>query len=277
MLFAPATYYARRSRPESARRRQDEVLKPEIKRVYDASLDGVYGAKKVWKQLRREGFAVARCTIERLMKELGLSGVQKGRRYKVTTIVNDALQRPSDLVDRHFVASAPNRLWVADLTYVKSHSGWVYVAFIIDVFSRFIVGWQVSNSLRSDLAIDALEMAIFARGDDLAGLVHHSDRGVQYLSIRYSERLDEAGAVASVGSKGDSYDNALAESFNSLYKSELIHRKGPWRNVEHVEWATLNYVDWFNNRRIHESLDYVPPVEFEAHYYGSNESESLAV
>ena len=277
MQFAPATYYARRSRPESARRRQDEVLKPEIKRVYDASLDGVYGAKKVWKQLRREGFAVARCTIERLMKELGLSGVQKGRRYKVTTIGDESLQRPSDLVDRHFVASAPNRLWVADLTYVKSHSGWVYVAFIIDVFSRFIVGWQVSNSLRSDLAIDALEMAIFARGDDLAGLVHHSDRGVQYLSIRYSERLDEAGAVASVGSKGDSYDNALAESFNSLYKSELIHRKGPWRNVEHVEWATLNYVDWFNNRRIHESLDYVPPVEFEAHYYGSNESESLAV
>jgi len=211
------------------------------------------------------------------MKEMGLSGVQKGRRYKVTTIGNDALQRPSDLVDRQFVADAPNRLWVADLTYVKSHSGWVYVAFIIDVFSRFIVGWQVSNSLRSDLAIDALEMAIFARGDDLAGLVHHSDRGVQYLSIRYSERLDEAGAVASVGSKGDSYDNALAESFNSLYKSELIHRKGPWRNVEHVEWATLNYVDWFNNRRIHESLGYVPPVEFEDHYYGPNESESLAV
>ena len=187
LQFAPATYYARRSRPESARRRQDEVLKPEIKRVYDASLDGVYGAKKVWKQLRREGFAVARCTIERLMKELGLSGVQKGRRYKVTTIVNDALQRPSDLVDRHFVASAPNRLWVADLTYVKSHSGWVYVAFIIDVFSRFIVGWQVSNSLRSDLAIDALEMAIFARGDDLAGLVHHSDRGVQGEFNRLSQ------------------------------------------------------------------------------------------
>ena len=211
------------------------------------------------------------------MNELGLSGVQKGRRYKVTTIGDESLQRPSDLVDRQFVADAPNRLWVADLTYVKSHSGWVYVAFIIDVFSRFIVGWQVSNSLRSDLAIDALEMAIFARGADLAGLVHHSDRGVQYLSIRYSERLDEAGAVASVGSKGDSYDNALAESFNSLYKSELIHRKGPWRNVEHVEWATLNYVDWFNNRRIHESLDYVPPFELEAHYYGWNRSESLAV
>jgi putative transposase len=252
-------------------------LKPEIQRVYDASLDGVYGAKKVWKQLNREGVRVARCTVERLMNELGLSGVQKGRRYKVTTIGDESLQRPSDLVDRHFVADAPNRLWVADLTYVKTHSGWTYVAFIIDVFSRCIVGWQVSNSLRSDLAIDALEMAIFARGDDLAGLVHHSDRGVQYLSIRYSERLDEAGAVASVGSKGDSYDNALAESFNSLFKSELIYRKGPWRNVEHVEWATLNYVDWFNNRRIHESLGYVPPVEFEAHYHGSNESESLAV
>ena len=277
LQFAPATYYAIRVRPESARARRDDALKPEIQRVYDASLDGVYGAKKVWKQLNREGFSVARCTTERLMKELGLSGVQKGRRYKVTTIGDDALQRPSDLVDRHFVAAAPNRLWVADLTYVKSHSGWVYVAFIIDVFSRFIVGWQVSNSLRSDLAIDALEMAIFARGDDLVGLVHHSDRGVQYLSIRYSERLDEAGAVASVGSKGDSYDNAMAESFNSLYKSELIHRKGPWRNVEHVEWATLNYVDWFNNRRIHESLGYVPPVEFEDHYHGSNESESLAV
>jgi putative transposase len=277
LQFAPATYYARRARPESARAQRDEELKLEIQRVYDASLDGVYGAKKVWKQLRREGFSVARCTVERLMKEMKLSGVQKGRRYKVTTIGDDSLHRPSDLVDRHFVADAPNRLWVADLTYVKSHSGWVYVAFIIDVFSRFIVGWQVSNSLRSDLAIDALEMAIFARGDDLVGLVHHSDRGVQYLSIRYSERLDEAGAVASVGSRGDSYDNALAEAFNSLYKSELIHRKGPWRNVEHVEWATLNYVDWFNNRRIHESLGYVPPVEFEAHYDGPNESESLAV
>jgi putative transposase len=275
--FAPATYYAIHSRRESARARRDEALKSEITRVYDASLDGVYGAKKVWKQLRREGFAVARCTVERLMKELGLSGVKKGRPYKKTTVGDEALHRPSDLVDRHFVADAPNRLWVADLTYVKSHSGWVYVAFIIDVFSRFIVGWQVSNSLRSDLAIDALEMAIFARGDDLAGLVHHSDRGVQYLSIRYSERLDEAGAVASVGSRGDSYDNAMAESFNSLYKSELIHRKGPWRNVEQVEWATLNYVDWFNNRRIHESLDYVPPVEFEDHYYGTDESESLAV
>jgi putative transposase len=164
-----------------------------------------------------------------------------------------------------------------DLTYVKSHSGWVYFAFIIDVFSRAFIGWQVSNSLRSDLAIDALEMAIFARSDDLEGLIHHSDRGVQNLSIRHSERLHDAGAVASVGSRGDSYDNAMAESFNSLYKSELIYLKGPWRNFEHVEWATLNYVDWFNHRRNHESLDYVPLVEFEAHYYDTNESESLPV
>ena len=212
------------------------------------------------------------------MNEEGLSGARRGRQFKRTTVSDENQHRPSDLVSRQFTAPAPNRLWVADLTYVKTYSGWAYVAFIIDVFSRFIVGWQTSTSLRSDLAIDALEMAIYSRnGHDLTGLVHHSDRGVQYLSIRYSERLGDADIVASVGSKGDSYDNALAESFNGLYKTELIHRQGPWRNVEHVEWATLNYVDWFNNRRIHESLDYVPPVEFEAHYYETNESESLAV
>lgn len=251
---------------------------PEILRVYESNNDGVYGAKKVWKQLNREHVSVAHCTVRRLMKAEGLSGARRGRQFKLTTISDEHQHRPSDLVDRQFVAAAPNRLWVADLTYVKTHTGWVYVAFIIDVFSRAIVGWQISTSLRSDLAIDALEMAIYSRnGRDLSALIHHSDRGVQYLSIRYSERLGEAEIVASVGSKGDSYDNALAESFNGLYKTELIHRKGPWRNVEHVEWATLNYVDWFNNRRIHGSLDYVPPVEFEAHYYDSNESESLPV
>ncbi len=212
------------------------------------------------------------------MKTEGLTGARRGRQFKLTTISDENQYRPGDLVDRQFTALAPNRLWVADLTYVKTHSGWVYVAFIIDVFSRFIVGWQISTSLRSDLAIDALEMAIYARnGHDLTGLVHHSDRGVQYLSIRYSERLGDADIVASVGSKGDSYDNALAESFNGLYKTEMIHRQGPWRNVEHVEWATLNYVDWFNNQRIHEALNYVPPIEFEAHYYEANESESLTV
>ena len=278
MQFAPSTYYGAKSRPRCARSRRDEVLDGEIQRVHDESFDGCYGHKKVWKQLNREGITVANCTVRRLMRARGLSGVRRGRHFKVTTITDDTQARPSDLVDRQFVAPAPNRLWVADLTYVKTHTGWVYVAFIIDVFSRAIVGWQISTSLRSDLAIDALEMAIYSRNaHDLAGLVHHSDRGVQYLSIRYSERLGEAEIVASVGSKGDSYDNALAESFNGLYKSELIHRKGPWRNVEHVEWATLNYVSWFNNRRIHESLDYVTPLEFEAHYYGSDESERLAV
>ena len=278
MQFAPSTYYATKDRAPSARQVSDAALKPEILRVHESNCDGVYGAKKVWKQLQREGIVVAHCTVRRLMKGEGLSGARRGRQFKLTTISDENQHRPSDLVDRQFVAPAPNRLWVADLTYVKTHSGWVYVAFIIDVFSRFIVGWQISTSLRSDLAIDALEMAIYSRNArDLSNLIHHSDRGVQYLSIRYSERLGEAEIVASVGSKGDSYDNALAESFNGLYKTELIHRKGPWRNVEHVEWATLNYVDWFNNRRIHESLDYVPPVEFEAHYYGSNESESLPV
>jgi putative transposase len=278
LQFAPSTYYATLTRPASQRALRDETLRPEILRVHQSNCDGVYGAKKIWKQLHREGVTVANCTVRRLMKEEGLTGARRGRQFKLTTISDENQHRPSDLVDRQFVATAPNRLWVADLTYVKTHRGWTYVAFIIDVFSRAIVGWQASTSLRSDLAIDALEMAIYARNDhDLSGLVHHSDRGVQYLSIRYSERLGEAEIVASVGSKGDSYDNALAESFNGLYKTELIHRKGPWRNVEHVEWATLNYVDWFNNRRIHESLDYVPPVEFEAHYYDSNESDRLAV
>jgi putative transposase len=278
LQFAPSTYYATKSRGKSARSVRDEELKLQIKRVFDESFDGCYGHKKVWKQLNREGVAVANCTVRRLMREMGFSGVRRGRHYKVTTRSDDRQHRPSDLVDRQFTASAPNRLWVADLTYVKTFTGWVYVAFIIDVFSRAIVGWQISTSLRSDLAIDALEMAIYARNShDLSGLVHHSDRGVQYLSIRYSERLGEAEIVASVGSRGDSYDNALAESFNGLYKAELIHRKGPWRNVEHVEWATLNYISWFNNRRIHESLDYVTPIEFESRYHDFDESERLAV
>ena len=278
MQFAPSTYYDIVTREPSARSLRDEVLKPEIVLVHESNCDGVYGAKKIWKQLHREGIEVANCTVRRLMKEEGLSGARRGRLFKVTTISDENQHRPSDLVERQFVAPAPNRLWVADLTYVKTHTGWVYVAFIIDVFSRIIVGWQASTSLRSDLALDALEMAIYARNKTgLAGLVHHNDRGVQYLSIRYAERLGEAEIVASVGSKGDSYDNALAESFNGLYKTELIYRQGPWRNVEHVEWETLKYVDWFNNRRIHESLDYVPPVEFEAAYYDSGESESLPV
>ena len=234
----------------------------------------VYGADKIWAQLNRENVAVARCTVERLMRDMGLSGARRGRQYKVTTTTDDRLERPADLVDRQFKASAPNRLWVADLTYVKTHSGWVYVAFIIDVYSRMVVGWQASRSLRSDLAIDALEMAVWNRqraGQDLTGLKHHSDRGVQYLSISYSERLADNEIVASVGSKGDSYDNALAESFNGLCKWELIYPQGPWRGLDDVEFATMTYVDWFNHRRVHSGItddaSYTTPAEHETAFY----------
>ncbi len=270
--IAPSTYYGAKARPPSARAVRDEELKVEIVRVYEENLS-VYGADKVWAQLNREDIAVARCTVERLMRELGISGARRGRPWVRTTVGDGRLDRPADLVERKFRAPAPNHLWVADLTYVKTHSGWVYVAFIIDVFSRMIVGWQANSSLRSDLAIDALEMAVWNRqraGADLDGLVHHSDRGVQYLSIRYSERLAANDIVASVGSKGDSYDNALAESFNGLYKWELIYRHGPWRGLDDVEFVTLTYVDWFNQRRLHGEIaehGYVTPADFEAAYY----------
>jgi putative transposase len=271
--IAPNTYFVAKKRPPAARTVRDGYLKAEISRVHGANLE-VYGADKIWAQLNREGIRVARCTVERLMRELGLSGARRGRAYKVTTHSDDRQHRPADLVDRKFVAPAPNRLWVADLTYVKTHGGWVYAAFIIDVYSRMVVGWQISNSLRSDLAIDALEMAVWNRtraGQVLDGLVHHSDRGVQYLSIRYSERLDENDIVASVGSRGDSYDNAMAEAFNSLYKWELIYPRGPWTGLDDVEYATLGYIDWFNHRRLHgeitEDNTYVTPAEFEAAYY----------
>ena len=242
--------------------------------MWAASMDGVYGADKVWAQLNKEGIPVARCTIERLMRRMGLSGARRGKAFKVTTRFDVRQHRPADLVERNFKAPAPNRLWVADLTYVKTHSGWVYAAFVIDVYSRMVVGWQISPSLRSDLAIDALEMAIWNRtraGQPLDGLVHHSDRGVQYLSIRYGERLADNDIVASVGSRGDSYDNAMAEAFNGLYKWELIHRLGPWRGLDDVEYATMDYIDWFNTRRLHGEITddntYVTPAEFEALYY----------
>lgn len=271
--IAPNTYWVAKRRGPSARAQRDAELVVEIRRVYAENLL-VYGADKVWAQLNREGIRVARCTVERLMRADGLTGARRGKAFKVTTTPGDEALRPADLVEREFTAPAPNRLWVADLTYVKTHSGWVYVAFIIDVFSRFVVGWQASTSLRSDLAIDALEMAVWNRqrdGADLSQLVHHSDRGVQYLSVRYSERLADNAIVASVGSKGDSYDNALAESFNGLYKWELIHRQGPWRGLDDVEFATLTYVDWFNHRRLHSGItddaSYVTPAEHEATYY----------
>jgi putative transposase len=276
LQFAPATYYANKGRVPSPRAMRDDELKGEITRVWTENRR-VYGADKVWRQLHRQGVAVARCTVERLMRGLGIRGVVRGKTVR-TTWPAAASERPADLVERDFRAPAPNRLWVADLTYVKTHSGWVYVAFIIDVFSRYVVGWQASNSLRTDLALDALEMAIWLRrGSDLAGLVHHSDRGVQYLSIRYTERLAEAGVVTSVGSRGDSYDNAVAESFHGLFKAELIHLKGPWRGLDDVEFETLDYIDWFNHRRLHGEIGMVPPAEFEAAFYHQQATAPIAV
>ena len=268
--IAPSTYHEQKAReadpsklPERAVR--DANLCEQIERVWKDNL-GVYGVRKVWRQLKREGVEVARCTVARLMRQMGLEGARRGRRFKKTTVVDEAADRPLDLVDRDFTASRPNQLWVADLTYVPTWVGFAYVAFITDVFSRKIVGWRVSNSLRSDLALDALEQALHARSD-LEGLVHHSDRGVQVLSIRYSERLAKARIEPSVGSVGDSYDNALAETINGLYKTEIIWPNGPWRSLEEVEFATLEWVDWFNNRRLFEPIGYMPPVEFEQLYY----------
>lgn len=271
--IAPNTYWVAKKRPPSARAVRDGELKEQIARVHAENLS-VYGADKIWAQLNREGTRVARCTVERLMRDLGLSGARRGRAFKVTTRSDERQHRPDDLVAREFKAPAPNRLWVADITYVRTFEGWVYVAFIIDVYSRMVVGWQISKSLRTDLALDALEMAVWNRtrdGRSLDGLTHHSDRGVQYLAVRYSERLAENDIVASVGSKGDSYDNAMAESFNSLFKWELIYPQGPWRSLDDVEFATLGYIDWFNHRRLHGEITtdntYVTPAESEAAYY----------
>jgi putative transposase len=263
--IAPSTYHAAKRRLPSARALRDEELKVDIRRVHEDNF-GVYGARKVWRQLHREGIGVARCTVERLMGELGLQGVRRGKTHRTTT-PGETTARPADLVERDFSATRPNQLWVADLTYVATWSGFVYVAFVIDAFSRFLVGWQASRSLRTDLALDALEMAIWRRQARLEGLVHHSDRGGQYLSIRYTERLAEAGAVTSVGSRGDSFDNALAETIIGLYKTEMIRRRGPWRGLDEVEYATLEWVDWFNHRRLLEPIGHVPPAEFEAAYH----------
>jgi putative transposase len=263
--IALSTYYAAISRSPSARQLRNEELTPKIIRVYEENFS-VYGVRKVWRQLRREGTVAARCTVERLMRALGLKGVVRGKSWK-TTFPDLSAPRPLDLVERDFAAAAPNRLWVADLTYVRTWSGFVYAAFVIDAYSRMILGWQVSGSLRTDLALDALEMALWRRGGDVEGLVHHSDRGVQYLSIRYTERLADAGAVTSVGSRGDAYDNALAETINGLFKTELIRKRGPWKTLEDVEFATLEWVDWFNHRRLLEYTGNIPPAEFEEMYY----------
>jgi putative transposase len=274
LQFAPSTYYAAKSRPPSRRQIRDEQLKPLIERVFDDNYR-VYGAEKIWEELLRQDVDVARCTVERLMRELGIQGARRGKCFVVTTETDLLAERPNDCVERNFSAPAPNRLWVADITYIKTLAGWAYAAFVIDVFSRAIVGWKVSTSLHTGIALDALEMAVQARGQH-EDLIHHSDRGVQYLSIKYSDRLAEVGVTASVGTKGDSYDNALAESFNGLYKWELIHRRNSWEDVDEVEWQTLLYVDWFNNRRLHGANGMVPPVELETAYYAiSNSAEML--
>jgi len=269
--IAPSQYYEHKAREAEPARlpprlQRDQILVPEIRRVHEENF-GVYGARKVWRQLGREDFEVARCTVERLMRSLGLQGAVRGRKCR-TTIADDRAERPHDRVNRQFQASRPNQLWVADFTYVATWAGFVYVAFVVDVFARRIIGWRVARSMHAELVLDALEQALWSRSG-IKGVVHHSDRGSQYLSIRYSERLAEAGVEPSVGSVGDSYDNALAETIIGLYKTELIHRRGPWRHLEAVEYATLEWVDWFNHRRLLEPIGNVPPAELEATYYHS--------
>src|SRR5690625_4062155 len=276
--IAPSTNYAQKAQQRepicrSARAPREEVLREEIRRVWKENFQ-VYGARKVWRQLNREGTRVARCTVERLMRELGLAGAVRGGKRARTTITSDGAERPLDLVERNFSAERPNQLWVSDLTYVATWRGFVYVAFVIDAFSRRIVGWRVLNSLTSDLALDALEQALWDR-EHGQRLIHHSDRGAQYLSIRYTERLAEEGIEPSVGSRGDSYDNALAESIIGLYKTELINLKGPWHGLEDVEIATLEWVWWFNNHRLLEPIGYLPPAEFEDAFYHEQKNDSL--
>ena len=275
--IAPSTYYehkAQRADPakRSPRQKRDASLQEKIKRVWESNFC-VYGVRKVWHQLKRDGETVARCTIERLMRKMGLQGVVRGK-TKRTTIASDHDIRPLDLVRRVFHADRPNQLWVADFTYVATWAGFVYVAFVIDVFSRMIVGWRAALSMTAELTLDALEQALWARKVK-GNLIHHSDRGSQYLSIRYSDRLIEAGIKASVGSIGDGYDNAMAETINGLFKAEVIHRCGPWRGLDAVEYATLEWVDWFNNRRLLEPIGNIPPAEFEKAYY--TDQEGLAV
>ena len=276
--IAPSTFYdnlAKRADPErlSDRAKRDAELRPEIQRVFEENWR-VYGVRKVWRQLGREGFDVARCTVARLMKDMGLQGAIRGKLHR-TTIPDKKAPCPLDRVNRQFRVPAPNQLWVSDFTYVATWQGFVYVAFVIDAFARRIVGWRVSRTAHAGFVLDALEQAVHQR-QPRAGLVHHSDRGSQYLSIRYTERLAEAGIEPSVGSVGDSYDNALAETINGLYKAEVIHRRGPWRSFDAVEYATLGWVDWFNTRRLLEPIGNVPPAEAEANFYAALETESMA-
>ncbi len=278
--IAPSTYHAHVAglvdpARRSLRARRDEALKQEVKRVYEANFS-VYGVRKVWRQLQREGQDVARCTVARLMRAMGLQGGIRGKKLK-TTLSNKAAPCPLDRVNRQFRAPCPNRLWLSDFTYVATWNGFVYVAFVIDAFARRIVGWRVSRTAHAGFVLDALEQALHARRPvHGGGLVHHSDRGVQYLSIKYTERLADAGIEPSVGSVGDSYDNALAETINGLYKAEVIRRRGPWRSFEAVEYATLEWVDWFNHRRLLEPIGNMPPAEAEERYYAALNPQPMA-
>ena len=278
--IAPATYYDHQPKladpaRQSDRARRDAELRPHIQRVFDANWQ-VFGMRKVWRQLRREGFDVARCTVARLMKVMGIQGIVRGKPQK-TTISDKKLPCPLDKVNRQFRVPAPNMLWVSDFTYVATWKGFVYVAFVIDAYARKIVGWRVSTSPHAGFVLDALEQAVHERRPTKSmGLVHHSDRASQYLSIKYTERLAEAGIEPSVGSVGDSYDNALAETINGLFKAEVIHRRSPWRNFEAVEYATLEWVDWSNNRRLLEPIGNIPPAEAEANFYAALETEAMA-
>jgi putative transposase len=277
--IAPSTYYEAKARERDpsripVRAQRDAALRPEIQRVYDATRQR-YGGKKVWKELVREGRVVARCTVQRVYKAMGLHGIVRGRRVR-TTIPEPLGQQAQDLVRRNFTATRPNQLWVSDLTYVATWRGFVYVAFVTDAFSRRIVGWRATTTLRSDLALDALEQALYDRETDGA-LVHHSDRGVQYLSIRYTDRLAAAGIASSVGSRGDAYDNALAETINGLYKAEVIHHLAPWKGLEDVEYATLEWVAWYNAQRLMEPLGYLPPAEYEEQYRRTQVDQAASV
>ena len=269
LQVAPSTYYAAKSRPPSARSLADAQLSEVIKTEHEANY-GVYGARKMWKHLHRVGHPVARCTVERLMRSAGLHGVVRGR-AKRTTVPGKDGRRAGDLVNRAFTATAPNQLWVADFTYVRTWAGFTYVAFVIDVFSRKIVGWKAATTMRADLVTDTLEMVVWSRGRagvaDLTGLIHHTDAGAQYVSLALTERLAALGMRASIGTVGDAYDNALAESTIGLFKTELIRRHGPWRTLDDVEIATLEWVDWFNNTRLHTELGDIPPAEHEAFHY----------
>lgn len=268
------TYYAAKARAPSARSKSDEAAMVEIHRVWTTNYE-CYGARRIYKQLRREGHTIARCTVERLMPCLGIRGVIRGKK-QFTTVADKTAPRAPDLVDRQFAASRPNELWLADITYASTWEGWLYVAFILDVYSRMIVGWQIANHLRTDLVLDALEMALWRRDLTFGHLVHHSDAGCQYVSFRYTDRLAEAGISASIGSVGDSYDNAMAEALNGTFKAELVKLHGPWKTRHQLEIAVIEWIDWYNGARLHGEIGDIPPADYEIDWYLQNPAPTNA-